>query len=58
MPRTPMNETSAPRARSASATARAGITCPPVPPAAIVTLTDLAEGRDGAAVRSASDVDK
>ena len=43
VPRAPMKPTSAPRARSASATASAGITWPPVPPAAIVTLT----GRDG-----------
>src|SRR5581483_4648036 len=36
--RVPRSETSAPLARSASATASAGTTCPAVPPAAITTL--------------------
>src|SRR5436190_4338749 len=37
-PCAPRNETSAPLSRSSSATARAGTTCPAVPPAAITTL--------------------
>src|SRR4249919_2341296 len=54
-----MKPTSAPRARSASATASAGITWPPVPPAAITTLTGRGDGEPaGLSLGSASDVDK
>src|SRR5262249_36851775 len=51
-----MNPTSAPRARSALATASAGITCPAVPPAAISTRVPEGAGPGGAP--AAADVDE